>query len=222
VYDNHLRLTLSGELRQGSNSPAVLERFSLRVNMTDPGLTGSNSFDQGRLDDMAADAVAFWARPATLICQSAWLTEVKLARVGPLGTYREAPLIKAVNQRGGDPNVVNHRYPLQVALAVSLGTARRGASGRGRFYLPSPSVTMEADTTLEVGAQIAVRDSVAQFLNDLNNVSGIDGNAPQVVVASSKGYNSKVTTVRVGQVLDTIRSRRASLMESYTLPAAVS
>jgi hypothetical protein len=57
--------------------------------------------------------------------------------------------------------------------------------------------------------------SAAQLITDMGNENGIDVTGQRVVVVSSKGYNSEVTGVRVGRVLDTMRSRRRSLPETY-------
>jgi hypothetical protein len=103
-----------------------------------------------------------------------------------------------------------------VALAVSLNTPRRGPSGKGRFFLPMPAVTINPGN-LEISAADAqgVADSAAQWLNDLGNEPGVDVLGLAAVVASTKGYNTRVSSVRVGRVLDTIRTRRRSLKEAY-------
>jgi hypothetical protein len=51
----------------------------------------------------------------------------------------------------------------------------------------------------------------AALINSLNGSIGFGG----VVVASSKGYLSGVTGVKVGRAVDTIRSRRSDLPEGY-------
>lgn len=214
-FANHLRVSISGELRAYGAGGGAIEQFSLRVNMSDPGVTGSASFDQGRFDDIVQDCIAFWQRPASLIHPAAVMTQVKFAQIGPDGKYRSEPFV-AGPVTGGYGSAAGHTLPLQTALAVSLVTARRGATGRGRFYLPIPTVTLENDATITAANAESVRGSVVTWLNALNNVPGFDGVAPKVVVASSKGYNSDVTGVRVGQVLDTIQSRRQALAEQYT------
>jgi hypothetical protein len=58
-------------------------------------------------------------------------------------------------------------------------------------------------------------------VNNLNNWPAADVNDPKVIVASSKGYNTTVTGIRVGQAFDTIRTRREDLMETYGATLAV-
>jgi hypothetical protein len=108
------------------------------------------------------------------------------------------------------------RYPLQVAFVVSLNTARRGPTGKGRCFLPCPGMALfPSDGLTDAATAQAAAVSFAQLVSDLNNVPGIDGVAPKVTIASSKGYNSDVTSVRTGRVFDTMRSRRRSQEELY-------
>jgi hypothetical protein len=142
-----------------------------------------------------------------------------VARIGPLGTYLAEPRVAFVNVQGGGQAL---RYPSQVSLAVSLMTETRGAGGRGRFYLPAPSGALLSNTgRMAVADRDAVAGSVKTLLDNLNDQPGLEGNAPRVVVASSKGMNSTVTAVRVGDVFDTIRRRRNGLGEVYTAALAV-
>lgn len=209
TYSPHLRLSLTGTVYG-------IERFAIRLNLSDP----PSSVDrQARFDDMVADCVAFWGRGATRINALSVLTEVKLAEIGANGKYTGDPLIAAVNQVGAVSAGVG--YPPQISLAVSLDTDLRGPRGRGRFFLPTPVANLSATAEISVLDAESVRASTVTWLEALNNATGIDANAPEVVIASTYGTNSKVTGVRVGRVLDTIRSRRRSLPERYTALAPV-
>lgn len=177
-------------------------------------------FNQDALTDMAADCVAFFGNLNTGIHGSTVLTEVKLASIGADGKYTDEPFVEAVSQAGGwTQGAVLHPY--QVSLAVSLDTDRRGASGRGRIYLPTPGFALQTDSTIQTVHAEGVRDQVATLLTNLNNNAGFDTTDTSVVIASSKGFNSPVTSVRVGRLLDTVRSRRRSLGEKYSASAAV-
>jgi hypothetical protein len=86
-----------------------------------------------------------------------------------------------------------------------------------------PGVFLTRDTLqLQQADHASILQSSASFLNALGNEPGIDVLGLTPVVASTKGYNSIVTGVRVGRVLDTIRSRRASLPENYGATVDVS
>jgi hypothetical protein len=215
-FANHLRLTVRGTFGPAG---APFEEFSYGLNLSDNAVR-SQAFDQSMLDDLVADVTAFHSAPTSYMVAAARVREVKVAQIGALGTYRSDPLIASVNIPGGQA-LAQLPHPPQVALAVSLGTERRGATGRGRFYLPCPALSVD-DTGLfpEVDAA-KIRGAVSIFLQAVNNWPGVDTADPQIVVASSKGYNSTVTGFRLGRALDTIRSRRRSLDEMYGLPVAV-
>jgi hypothetical protein len=214
-YDNHIRLTMSGAF-QTVGQP-ILERFSFGINLSDPP-----NFDPLLLaPDLAQDCVNMFSRAGTGIANTALLQEVKMARIGADGRYTGDPAIVSTNARGGGGSQI--KYPTQISLAVSFGTTRRGASGRGRMYLPLPLASLDTNTfTISLLAAEGVRDSIATWIADLRNQPGLDPpNAPRPTIASIKGYNTDITTVRVGRVLDTIRSRRTSVPESYTATVPV-
>jgi len=146
------------------------------------------------------------------------------ANIGADGKYTTDPYVKDVSDTPGaiSGTGAGSFVPPAVALAVSLMTGRRGAGGRGRFYLPQPVIAMGADQIIPLANAEAVRTRTAQFIAALNNQPGLDEFPMDVHVISSKGFSTKVNAVRVGRAHDTMRSRRRSLDEAYTLPAAVS
>jgi hypothetical protein len=218
VFANHLRLSVSGVFSGGAGDPAY-EAWAWRLNLSDPPAGGGN-FSLDAFQDLRADVIAFHTNAASRIGDNAKITQVKLARIGPDGKYNGDPFFDDGLFVPGAAGGNNH--PPQVALACSMQTARRGPSGRGRIFLPAPQIAVLAGTGLGDAAVIlGVRDAFATLITNINNKAGIDANASQVVVASSKGYNTDVTTVRVGRALDTIRSRRTSLDEKYTDVALV-
>lgn len=110
--------------------------------------------------------------------------------------------------------------PIQTALAVSLMTPRAGATGRGRIFLPfiHRPVQAGAFTLQDVHTQ-SVADGVRALIVAINGFGAGGDFGPFVTVASSKGYETRVTGVRVGNVLDTMRSRRNGLREGYAVSA---
>lgn len=220
TYTPHMRLTASGTFQNGPTG-AVIERWSWRLNLSDPSAGGSTSFSQARCDDYATDIGAFHSRVETLIYSFCRLTEVKLARIGSNGKYSADSFFKVLDIPGGFGSQMTR--PPQVALAVSLGSATRGPRGQGRFYLPAPAAGLGTDLTVLPGDQEVIRASLNTLFIDLHNVPGVDplGTTPRVTIASSKGTNSDVTFFRLGRALDTIRTRREDLKESYSVPTPV-
>lgn len=107
------------------------------------------------------------------------------------------------------------RYPYQVAVVTSLNTARSGPSGKGRFFLPAPDYPLSNDGRISATDAGGLASTAKDFLGEVNAVT-IEAGAGPVSVMSSKGYASPVTSVRVGRVLDTHRSRRSDMLEGFS------
>jgi hypothetical protein len=162
------------------------------------------------------DLTAWFDRAASRIGNWCTMDEIKWARIGPDGKYVGDAVVVPVNVIGGtNAASPNPQYPHQISWTVSLGTGERGRSKRGRLYQPAPFTSSLAGGLAPASDCLEVGNSFAQLVADLNNWPGIDENEPEVVIASSKGFNTKVTEIRVGRALDTIRSRRRSIPESY-------
>lgn len=208
VYAPHRRLTLSGSL--GTATP---EGFSFGVALDETLFSAAT--DPEVLADIVTDCTAFFSRPGTSIHPQAVLRQVKVAKIGADGKYVADPLVQdGLAVPGG--GMVSVLPPFQVSAAVSLGSDRRGASGRGRFFLPLPAGQIQGDGLWTVDFATSMRISCATWLADLNNRPGIDPAGSFVVIASGKGFLSPVTTVRTGRAPDTIRTRRRQLDERYT------
>lgn len=109
----------------------------------------------------------------------------------------------------------NPVHPPQIALVVSLTTERsRGLAHAGRFYIPCPAAPLQQDGRITDSAATFIAQQASSMLNSIN--AALPGDY-QVVVASDvrEGAIQPVTGVRVGRVLDTVRSRRTSLAEEY-------
>ena len=157
------------------------------------------------------DAVAAGFADAGLkISAAAFLTQVKVAKHNAVtGKVTEPPFVKAYNVQGGAGQYST--MPWQVALCVSLGASTDPRKAKGRFYLPVPLVpTTGTDDTFSTAIQDQVLASVKTMLDAVQAASG-----EHVVVASRTAGNHLVTTVRVGNKLDTIRSRRNKGVETY-------
>lgn len=217
----HIRMTALGRLGSGSG-----ERFSYGLNI-DNGANATPLLqpNQAVWNDFAEDVRAFHANPLTRINPRAVLEEVKFARIGPDGKYTEDPVIvNVVDTPGGSDYAAG--IPLvtpQTALACSLMTGTRGPRGKGRFYIPMPTVNLESDTlAMSDLERDIIQTQVATLITNLGNQPGFEALDLRVVVASSFGANHFVTGVRVGRAIDTIRSRRRSISERYDPVTAVS
>lgn len=207
VYELHSRLTFSGVL---GSLASPYEIWSFRLNM------GPVTVGPVAEADLQEAAAAFSTHMTASIRNTARLTEVKHARIGADGKYTDDPDILAVDIPGTASAGVE--LPPQCALAISLNTDTRGAGGRGRFYLPAPNVGTIVQGRIADVVRQERSTQAAAFLGALNAI----GTFANVIVASSKGVNSPVTSVRVGDVVDTIRTRRNAIQEAYTADVTVS
>lgn len=151
------------------------------------------------------------------------LTGIKLNRIGVDGRYV-------------DDTSFEHTYPTpipgtaslqpipQAAVVASMRTAaERGPASRGRMYLPPASGFTAVDGTTGLATAsnaLRVAQAVAQLvdgINDAYNATFPAFSVGEVVVASNVGLGRfrRVTEIRVGRVVDVMRSRRSALSEDY-------
>lgn len=107
-----------------------------------------------------------------------------------------------------DGGFVDESLPTECALRVSLTDA---TGTRGGPFLPAPVVGTCSDTGLfDTGFQTTVIDALTalwQSLFDDDIVLSLDHTTDEVTEV--------VTSIRVGQVFDVMRSRRRDLVENY-------
>ena len=104
--------------------------------------------------------------------------------------------------------------PPQVAVVVSLLSGRPGRSYRGRHYLGGlPENKCEPPGLLTSTSRSNIANFYASWMGAVN--SALDSRLC-VVLSPTLNVGTPITTVRVGDVYDTQRSRRASQVETYT------
>lgn len=105
--------------------------------------------------------------------------------------------------------------PPQIAVVGTLLTAVPGRSGRGRIFLGGLGTgLLGPDGRMAANNKEAMSTALAAFYTELRNVpAGADLFRP-VVVSPTKGTANKILKVQVGDVLDTMRSRRGKLVEA--------
>lgn len=179
------------------------------------------------LTDAVGAAVATWypklaGSGGCSIIQQARLQSVKVNRLDPDGHYKDPVSFEAIVGpiQGGSGALVAP----QLAMAVTLASViPRGRGSKNRFYLPPLTAFATVDSTGRVSAANAgaIASGAKGLIDALNAVyAGFGGGfdpAHRVAVASSAGAGSfrDVAKIRVGRVIDTMRSRRSSLAEDY-------
>jgi hypothetical protein len=222
TYVPHLKVILSGTLGNDQPSPEI---FALGFAIGGPTPVVSLG-PQAAWDTARAAITSWWGAGATLVNPAARITTMKLAfmdTAGHVATNGDGSFAQYKNEGlsipGGGP--AGPLHPPQVAMAVSLYSNRVGAVGRGRFYLPLPSIEVAASTLgIARPDQQAVVNST---LSMLTAVGAALGGADSGVCVASGGSvkhalapaNYRVTRIRVGAALDTIRARRGKVSEAY-------
>jgi hypothetical protein len=115
---------------------------------------------------------------------------------------------------------VDGKYIRQSTVLHDYGTTPKaggGAASRGRFYLPIPNVgsALGGDGRVTVVERDNQRTFATTFISSLN--AAVPGWSVGVVSDVGVGRERTVRNVRVGRVLDTMRSRRTSLVEDYSV-----
>lgn len=146
---------------------------------------------------------------------------VKYNRISVLGRYvRDTTNEHVYALPVGLSTVGTH--PLQISLVATLTTSvERGLASKGRMFLPAPKELASGSnrTMSAAGAQQAAT-WVAGLISGINGLSDLG----DVIIASAvrEGKSRLVTGVNVGNVFDTMRSRRAQLTETRSSAAVTS
>jgi len=200
--------------------------FSLAVAESSGGQWGLPTEAQMAASDSAI--VAAWTGVGFGIASSALITEIRYSAINgegkvalnDAGAYMQVKRPRNFDFGGGGTPV----HPFQVATVLTLETARSGATGRGRMFLPAPAATVGAFGQVTAASADATAAASKTLLDNVNAAmrNGAPAVPMRVCVASAGSikqgqvpHNTPVTGVRVGLVLDTIRTRRNRLREDY-------
>lgn len=225
AYDREqIKLTFSGYL--GESSPGS-EEFAFGLH-----LSGSSGLDSAAallaLDVDAIDAatITMFQSANVALSSKAVYNRLKAAAVGTNGHYIPGadPVEVQSNGDTGYEGGSGVRYPNQIALCVSLRTGTSiGVATRGRFYLPLPGATVNAEGRVSSGFTAGAVADIATWLNAINDIANTGSEPTAVSLMSAVGTSPTrtrgVTSVLVGDVLDTIQARRRSLTETYASAA---
>lgn len=147
---------------------------------------------------------------------------VKVAHVSTAGTVDSAltqfynyPTAIVGNNSGAN-------FPPQISLVATLATIHaRGHGSKGRMYLPGVMHSVDASGRIETANAVFVANGLKTFIDAVNAHADV----PAKVVLNSAEVSgvpfraaavNEIKTLRVGNVYDTQRRRRAQLQESYS------
>lgn len=109
-------------------------------------------------------------------------------------------------------------HPFQTSLVISLRTAGVGASGRGRMYVPATGLAIGTSTLRPTSATLTpILADVKSYISSVAAaLNGVTTNDVVLSVWSRLHENTQpVTSLQVGDILDTQRRRRDTQVETY-------
>ena len=146
---------------------------------------------------------------------------IKIAKWDSTGVQDTTQTVFSSGVAGAAGGESRNQVP-QVALAVSFrGAIARGPGANGRMYLPGwvniPTVSGHIETA-DINQIGGLCDTMFTGIN-----TDMAAGAGEYLILASKGNatvapaNVRVTTLRIGNVVDTIQRRRNALAEQYSL-----
>lgn len=110
----------------------------------------------------------------------------------------------------------------QDAVVISLRTSTPGARGRGRVYWPAAGAGLSTDFRLAAPTPAQIALQAAQMFDLIGNQINAEWAANSFAVTTELAVRSvtdhqsrKVERLQVGDILDTQRRRRDSMVENY-------
>jgi hypothetical protein len=208
--ESHIKVTVLGTAWNGT------ETWQFGVNCRH--LDGVPPTDAGLLalaTALAQPTMTMLTSTASLMSADARLTAIKCALVGTDGKYPAASTPGIYTYATPVAGVVSQGGIPQATMAVTLLTnIPRGRASRGRFFMPLTNVAVAADGRITAAQADAMEAIVKVWLNAII----ADANVTAILVMSGLGAGTSgvVNAIGVGRVVDTMRSRRRSLLEQRT------
>lgn len=211
---SHYRATFKGVFRATPGGEPY-EQWNTSVALSAGGDLSTASRQQ-IADDLRDDFAAWCTTTESNFAGNTYFTEVRLDHVGDNGRIDTDAVFSQVSGAGATYSSGQAFLPPSCAVVLTLDTGGRGRSRFGRMYLPLLKVRVGDDGCMPQITQDEILGSCRTLLTNISNLPGIDAGAG-VVVASGAGAGAlkPVQSIRVGRVVDTMRSRRRSMEESY-------
>lgn len=215
---NFIKVTFGGTVYSGADIWSNGINFGLQN--ADLEITKADL--EGVAQRVSSD-IAVWFRSVNAqISNRAQLEWVKVAVIGKDGKYElDADVFDLETPASGASTVVN--YP-QLTLALTMETMKRRSPGRfARIFPPLNAPVIGTNGRVAQSNAINQRDAFASLLKEMTDQLRVllPGVVSPIVASEKTDQHYPILTVKVGDVVDTQRSRRNAIKETYTAPAEV-
>lgn len=211
MADPYTRISLQGTLPSGevwSINPAFIGNFD-----TSPPTTDDL---QEWAEDVAALSVAatYIGNLKNLLSENTALTNVRAALYddeGHLAAYADAPV-------AGFTGTGEQTAPSTTAVALSLYSAVAGRSTRGRLFVPALAIPLDGDTgRIPIASCSLFAGEMASWMTAIQDSSPASWEAVLGVWSKKLGTGIQVTSIRCGDVPDSMRRRKDALDEARAI-----
>lgn len=214
AYLDHYLCSFGGPLR----APEV---WSMNIRFfTSDVMTASEQ--QGAAEAAKPIILAWGAAAGSGWSSNAQLSYVKWNRIDSEGHYQDTGVTHRTDFAPTAMGPATTIQANQIAMCVSWVTDfQRGPASKGRVFMPLPvHPPLQASGRISTANCLTSANTAAAFLNSMNNSAQVISGLPDIEASVVSGVNAtkaRITSVRVGDVLDTQRRRRNQLPEVYTL-----
>jgi len=209
-FGEHVQFTIMGNLPGGE-----VWNCNIRSDITPPAI--SNAELSTAAQAVATRFASVITAPASMVGGDVSLNEVTARLISAAGVTLDqatkAPLAATV----GASLVAR---PNQCAVVVTLLTASPTRKGRGRIFLPVLGGSM-INARMGTSQRDSIADTMKTFLDganaDLGAAIGVGFAIQSQVAPLTAASANLITGLRVGDVVDTQRSRRSGLGEVFAV-----
>lgn len=202
-------LVIDGVLGAGA------ERFSVGIHYAvEPG--GGALLGSADLQAWVDATTARWASSGATVIRAELGATSSIVRHRAYAYAASGPAVATATSTSGLPIAGSGTgvHPFQISRAVSLTTNLASRRARGRFYWPA-LVASVSTTTGKSTPPTGLVGAWAQLLSDWGSDAPGDVVLTPVIYSRVGDALNEVSSVRIGDVLDTQRRRRDGLVESY-------
>lgn len=208
-----IKVTFGGKIY--GNAEIWSNGINFGKNLANTGMTEAQL--KGAAQAISGDIITWFKSGGANISSSSTLEWVKVALIGTDGKYvYDSDLFDIEAAAFGQST---SKPAPQLTTVITMETSRRRVPGRfARIYPPMNVPAQLTNGRITAVQTNGMRDVFVTLLNEMNDqLSILVGTPVRAIVASEKTTEHfQVLTVKVGDVVDTQRSRRNAFLEAYT------